>query len=123
MYSSIIISRYLHTTNQTERNYRVNSICSLNFEILMYVFFSHSHQKSGGGSPVSLQFWQRGSKPSHREMSPLALQMPVTVISVWTRPPLPWQAPLPHLREVEEHLTAPDLGLLSHKTRATPAAG
>lgn len=53
--------------------------------------------------------------------------MLVTVISVWTRPPLQaplHQAPLLHLRVVEEeHLTAPDLGLLSHKTRAMPAAG
>lgn len=72
---------------------------------------------------MSLQFWQQGSKPSHQEASLLALRILVTVISVWTHPPLPWQAPLPHLREVEGHLTAPDLGLLSHKTRATPATG
>lgn len=72
---------------------------------------------------MSLRFWQQGSKPSHREASPLALQILATVTSVWTRPPLPWQARLPHLREVEEHLTAPDPGLLSHRTPATRAAG
>lgn len=72
---------------------------------------------------MSLQFWQQGSKPLHQEASPLALWILVIVISVWTRPPPPWQAPLPHLREVEEHLTAPDLGHLSRKTLATPAAG
>lgn len=76
---------------------------------------------------MSLQCWQQGSRPSHQE-TPLALGILVSVISVWTLPPPPWQAPSPpdlllHLREVEEHLTAPDLGLPSLKTRATPAAG
>lgn len=91
-------------------------------------FFVHSQQKSGGGSPVSLRFWQQESRPSHQETSPLALRILVTAISVWT-PPLPqWlalspQAPLLHLRVVEEHLTAPELGLLFHKTLATPVAG
>lgn len=72
---------------------------------------------------MNLQFWRQGSKPCHQETSPLALWMLVTVINVWTRLLPPWQAPLPHLKEVEEHLTAPDRGLLSLKIRATPAAG
>lgn len=88
-----------------------------------FIFLLHSHQKSGEGSPVSSQFWRQGSKSLHQEALPLVLWILVSAISVWTRPPPPWQVPPPHLREVEEHLTALDLGLLSHKNRATPAAG
>lgn len=78
---------------------------------------------------MSLRFWQQGSRPSHQAAPPLALGILVSVTSDWTRPPLQapsHRAPLLHLRVVEEvgeHLSAPDLGLLSHKTRATPAAG
>lgn len=67
---------------------------------------------------MSLRFWQQVSKPSRQVAPHLALPILGTVISVWIH------LPLHHLREVEEeHLTAPDLGLLSHKTRATAVPG
>lgn len=67
---------------------------------------------------MSLRYWQQVSKPSRQVAPPLALPILGTVISVWIR------LPLHHLREVEEeHLTAPDLGPLSHKIRATAAPG
>lgn len=77
---------------------------------------------------MSLLFWQLESRPSHQEASPLALWILAIVISARARHLPPWQGPTPqapllHLRVVEEHLTAPDLGLLLHKTRATVAAG
>lgn len=76
---------------------------------------------------MTLWFWQRGSRPSHQEALPLALWTLASVISAWTRPPPPWQAPSPRapllrFRAVEEHHTAPGPGLLSRKTRVTPAA-
>lgn len=76
---------------------------------------------------MSLQFWQQGSRPLHQETLPLALWTLATVTNVWTHPIRPWaptpQAPLLHLRVVEEHLMAPDLGPLSHKSRATLVEG
>lgn len=72
---------------------------------------------------MSLLFWQRVSKPSLQETLHLALGILVTAISVWTHPHPLLPAPLCHLREVEEHLTAPDLELLFPKIQATPVAG
>lgn len=71
---------------------------------------------------MSLRFWQQESRPSRQEASRRAPRIPLTAISVWTHPPLPWEALLHHLRAVE-HRTAPDPGLLSHKSLATAAAG
>lgn len=76
---------------------------------------------------MSLQFWQQGSRPSHREASHLVLVILAMVTSAWTRPLPPWQVPTPQapllrLRVVGEHLTALDPGLLSHRTQATLAA-
>lgn len=81
-----------------------------------------SHLKSGGGSPVSSQCWQRAFKPSHQEALLLALGTLVSVSSVWTHTPPPCpegRTPLDLLcppRVVEDQHTAPDPGLLSHKT-------
>lgn len=72
---------------------------------------------------MSLLFWRRVSNPSRQEMLHLVLGILVTATSVWTHPHPLLQARLCHLREVEEHLTAPDLELLFPKIQATPVAG
>lgn len=89
----------------------------------MWFCFCCSHQTSGVGSPVSLLCWRQVSKPSLQETLHLVLGMLATATSAWTRPRPPWQAPLYRLREVEEHLTAPDLGLLFPRIQATLVAG
>lgn len=87
------------------------------------ICFRGSPQTSGGGSPASSLFWQQGSRPSLQEMPRLVRGMLVTAISGWTRPRPLLPAPRCHLREVEEHLTAPDPGLPFPKIQATPVAG
>lgn len=70
-----------------------------------------------------LLFWRRVSNPSLQETLHLVLGILVSASSVWKHPHPRLQAPLCHLREVEEHLTAPDLELLFPKIQATPVEG
>lgn len=94
----------------------------------LFCLSGHSRQKSGGGSQVSLPFWQQGFKSSHRGTLLLALLTLASLTNVWTHPHPTCQvhtpqAPQLQCRVVGELLTVQDLELRSHKTPVTQVAG